>query len=661
MQKLSHQTHSFADFTLNLTRGCLLRGAQEIKLPPKPFAALKYLVENPGRLISKTELIKTIWPDTAVTDDSLVQCMIEVRRALSDERQQIIKTVQRRGYIFDKEVTENAPTATLTTYTEETEGVQVIIEEQTNEHGATEIAAVKPQFLMAEKMSTARRFTRVIWGHKIATAVGLAFVVVAVAGLARPVLTWWLKPPSIAILRIANATGDPNNDYVTDGLTESVIRSLAQINTPGKTPRLLVTAQNTVFAYKGREPRSVGRELGVDTVLASQMTEQNGWWFIKVEMIDVANGSEVWSKQYAIGNRLGSGFPQLQDNLAREVAANLPLRLSSEELQRLTRRYTQNPEAYDAFLKSRASWFKGSPEGYRKSIEYGQQAIDLDPNFALAYTSISASYSLLGVIGDMPMKDANDKSIEFAVKALKIDNTLRPALSGLQIAELGAWDWQKIEKEGRRHLGYSFNLGGYLIAAGRLDEQLAFENTILSFDQHNPSMNYFHANTLVLARQYDAAIEQYQKTLALGSVDGKPSFGPESAWTHWGLGNVYVQKGMFPEALAELNKAKELLDDSPVTWEAIGYAYAKSGQRDEALEILDRLQARGGRGEYIYPFGVAWIYAGLGDKDQAFTWLDKAFAERSSGLRQIKTDPIFDPLRSDPRFTDLLQRMKLPA
>jgi len=658
MQKLSHQILSFSEFTLDLTRGSLLHGQQEIKLRPKSFEVLRYLVQNNGRLISKDELIHAVWIDTAVTDDSLVQCLKDIRRALSDEAQEIIRTVPRRGYIFDTTVRENGSAAQMTTYAEETAGVQIIIEEETDEHRQQEMAGQISRLLPAGQVSIARRLTRGIWRHKIATAVVLAMVVLAVIVFARPLLTWWFKPPSIAILRIVNATGDPSNDYISDGLTESIIRSLTQLNQPGKTPRLLVTAQNTVFAYTGREPRGVGRELGVDTVLASQMIEQDGLRLIKVEMINVENGSAVWSTQYDIPR--GAGFPELQDRIAREVAAKLPLGLSTAEQQRLTRRSTQNPEAYDAFLKSRAAWFKTTPSGYRKSIEYAQQAIDLDPNFALAYWSLGNSYALEGVIGEMPTKDANDKAIELYVKALKLDNTLRPAQQGLQLAEMIAWNWEAIEKAGQQHVGYWSPFGGYAIAMGRLPEQLAHEERILSLVQQNPTLNYYHANTLFLARKYDDAIQQYQKTLKIGSVDDRPYLGPESPWIHYGLGHVFVQKGMFPQAFAELNQAKDFMENSPVAWEGLGYAYARSAQRDEALKILDQLQRRANQGEYVLPLGVAWIYIGLGEKDPAFVWLDKAFAERSDALRQIKSNPIYDPLRNDPRFTDLLRRMKLP-
>jgi tetratricopeptide (TPR) repeat protein len=264
---------------------------------------------------------------------------------------------------------------------------------------------------------------------------------------------------------------------------------------------------------------------------------------------------------------------------------------------------------------------------------------------------------LQGIIGEMSMKDATDKGVELCLKALKIDNTLRPAKGTLQQAEMFAWDWEAIEKAGPQHAAYA----EYLIAMGRLDERLAFDNTRLSLDPHAPALNYFHAVTLWQARKYDAAIEQYQKTLKLGSEDGKLSFGPEVPFIHFDLGHIYIQKGMFTEAFAELNEAKHLMGDLPAGWESLGYAYAKSGQRDEAIKILNQLQERANRGEYVQPLGIAWIYTALGDKDRAFIWLDKAFADRSYLLRYVKTEAMYDPLRSDPRFTDLLKRMRLPT
>ncbi|HSP61384.1 MAG TPA: winged helix-turn-helix domain-containing protein, partial [Pyrinomonadaceae bacterium] len=421
MQKVTHRTRSFDGFTLDLTRGCLLRGAQEIKLRPKPFETLTYLVQNPGRLISKSELIQTIWPDTAVTDDSLVQCLIEVRRALGDEAQQIIKTVPRRGYIFDREVSE---AGAFTSYTEETTGVHVVIEESedTNGHGAVAAIETLPITHEIAASATQGKVTSLIGAikrHKITTAIAsasLAGLVIAGVVFARPVLFWWFKPPSIAVLPMVNATGDPNNDYLSDGLTESLITSLNQINTPGKIPRLLVTAQTTVFDFKGREPRSAGQEFGVERVLASKLLRENGRWIVKVEMIKVADGSQLWSNQYEASTDpyLPEYILKVQDLIPRDVVGRLPLKLSSAETERLTRRYTQNAAAFDAYLKGRACWMKANAEDYKKSMEYYQKAIDLDPNFALAYWGMGASQNLMGLAstGLLPFNEACAKGTE---------------------------------------------------------------------------------------------------------------------------------------------------------------------------------------------------------------------------------------------------------
>ncbi len=366
MQKLTHQIYFFDEFTLDVTRGSLVRGGSEIKLRPKSFEVLKFLVENGGRLITKDELIQVVWRGMAVTDDSLVQCLKDIRRALNDKSQTYIKTVQGRGYIFEKEISENGLTAQI--YTEETAGVHLVIEEieETNGHGDAEILGRGEKIIEPRKQSKAANLISAVKRHKIAAAVSsVALVAVLVMGLifANPLLAWWFKPPSIAVLPIVNATGDASNDYISDGLTESLITSLAQLNERGKTPRIRVTAQNTVFIFKGKEiePRNVGRDLGVDTVLASKMTEQGNLWFIKFEMINVADGSTAWSKQYSVGTNGIDNFLAMQDEIPRDVAAQLPLSLSDADRQNLTRRFTQNPQAYDLYLKGRAEFQKLLP------------------------------------------------------------------------------------------------------------------------------------------------------------------------------------------------------------------------------------------------------------------------------------------------------------
>ncbi|HEY0457704.1 MAG TPA: winged helix-turn-helix domain-containing protein [Pyrinomonadaceae bacterium] len=661
MQKTVHQIYSFDEFSLDLTRGALLRGASEIKLRPKSFEVLRYLAENGGRLVTKDELIAAVWTDTAVTDDSLVQCLKDIRRALDDNGQVIIKTVPRRGYIFEKEVSE---TGAAVIYTEETAGVSLVIEETVEEYDDEKLIAASPR-----PRVSASAFIGAIRRHKLAAMVVSAVliaVVIAGAFFSKPILMWWFKPPSIAVLPIFNSTGDAGQDYISDGLTESIITSLKQLNTPGKLPpRLLVSAQNTIFLFKNKEldPRAVGSQLGVDSVLASKMFLQNNLRHFKFELINVADGSVLWSKQYSVswGNTFGNGSNMndkvvaMQNEIPSDVAAQLRLGLSDAERQILTRRYTQNPEAYDLYLKGRAEFRLLTPSGLRKSIEYFEQAIDLDPNFATAYWAMGMAYRTQGLIDERSDKEANEKAAELFKSALKIDNTLALAVNALKYGDLDARDWKTIEKAGPSHPGYGF----YLIASGRINEQLENEKRLLSFEPYAPGLNFFHCMTLFTARRYDESIAQCQKTLNI-SMDGKPRFGPESPWVHLQLGNAYCQKGMFPKAVDEINLAIEKAENSEAMRAVLGYTCAKAGQKDEALKILNLLNEQMSRGEYVPALNVAWIYSALGDKDQAFEWLNKAIDEGEDRLLYMVSEPELDGLRDDPRFPEMVRRIGFP-
>ncbi|CAN5828467.1 hypothetical protein BH20ACI4_BH20ACI4_02400 [soil metagenome] len=504
MQKLTHQIYFFDEFTLDLTRGCLLRQTEEIKLRPKSFEVLKFLAENSGRLISKDELIAFVWEGMAVTDDSLVQCLKDIRNALDDKSQQIIKTIPRCGYIFEKEVSENGSAI----YTEETSGVHLVIEETTEGRGDEKLFTASPR-----RRVSASAFIGAIKRHKIAavtTSVVLVAVMIAGIIFAKPVLAWWFKPPSIAVLPIVNATGDAGHDYISDGLTESIITSLARLNTPGKTPRLRVTAQNTVFIFKGKEiePRSVGRELGADSILASKMFFQNGLRIFKFELINVADGSVAWSKQYAVEPSSPVQFLETQNQIPNDVAALLPLNLSDADRANLTRRYTQNQQAYDLYLMGRAEFRKVTPSSLRKSIEYYQEAIDLDPNFATAYWAMGLSYKSQGDTDERPEKEATANSVDALQKALKIDSNLAPVQTALKATEGNNWNWKAIEKEGPTHPAWR----GYLMANGRFDELIEFEKNLLSVAPYHPFLNFRHCNTLLTARRPDEAIAQCRKT-----------------------------------------------------------------------------------------------------------------------------------------------------
>jgi DNA-binding winged helix-turn-helix (wHTH) protein/TolB-like protein/tetratricopeptide (TPR) repeat protein len=654
MQKISHQTYYFEDFTLDLTRGRLLRAGAQVKVRPKTFLLLTYLVMHNNRLISKEELIGAVWPDTAVTDDSLVQCLKDVRYVLGDGSQTLIKTVPRRGYIFDRAVNEDKPEGEARSYIEETTGVHLVIEEEENDAGATIIQNADAPALTPSRV---RRLTGAVKRHKLEVAIAsttLAALVIAGAVFAKPVLTWWFKPPSIAVLPFINATTTPDNDYLTDGITDSVIMNLAQINEPETFPRLLVAAQSTSYTFKGRNvnPQSAGREMGVDQVLVGRVEEQNGEAIIHAELINVANGSGVWHKTYFMSMRGPDDLLDTQAVIAKDVAENLPLKLTGDERQRLSKRYTQSPDAYLAFLKGRASLMKGTPSGLRESIEHYQRAIDLDPNFALAYWTKGVSIAVQGVYGLTRADVANEEAGTLYRKALMLDASLYPAKAAIQLQKIGEWDWAGIEKEGKKNDAYGFPDGGYLVAMGQLDEVLDSLKQLLAWAPTNGWVNYNAGRILFLMRRDDEAAEYFKKAVSLS---------PNGVLAYYGLGRIYLHQRKYDEAIAEFQKADDLAEHLPPARQQLGYAYAVAGRPDEALKILSEMDQRAARGEYVTPLGIAWIYIALGDKDQAFAWLGKACDEHSGGLPYLKTEPVYDSLRQDPRFADVLRRVHLPT
>jgi TolB-like protein/DNA-binding winged helix-turn-helix (wHTH) protein/Tfp pilus assembly protein PilF len=653
MQKFSHRTQSFDGFTLDLTRGCLLRGTQEIKLPPKPFDALKYLVDNAGRLISKAELMHALWPATAVTDDSLVQCLMEVRRALGDEAQQIIKTVPRRGYIFDKPVCDNGPTALTTTYTEETAGVQVIIEAaETNGLGVIETtplpASGSAGLLSAHKATGIGRLTPAIKQHRWSAVLGVLTLVVATAGI-----VYFTRPgeaiDSIAVMPFINVSGDPNTEYLSEGISDSIINSLSQLPSLKK-----VSAFNSVLHYKGKQtdPQVVGRELGVRALLMGRLIQHGDDLSISVELVDVRDNKHLWGAQY---DRKLADITAVPGAIAQEISDRLRLRLSGDEKQRLTKRYTDNVEAFQLYLMAHSNSYTRSEKGLQKSIELFERAIKIDPNYAPAYAGLSGTYETVGFTGLLPAKEARQKQEWAALKAMEIDDQLAEAHVAVALVRRLDLNWSASEEEGKRaleldpnsvraHVTYAYHLAWL----GRLDEAMPHVKRAQELDPLSLITNAEIGNMFYCSRQYDRAIEQFQKIIQMD-----PNFPP----AHTRLGMVYLEKGMYEEAITEHKKAIAL-DDSPRRTAWLGHAYAVAGRKAEAQKILDDLKELA-KQRYVSPYDFALIYLGLGHKDQAFVWLEKTIEERPDILWDINVGPRFDSLRSDPRFADLLRRMKL--
>jgi TolB-like protein/DNA-binding winged helix-turn-helix (wHTH) protein/Tfp pilus assembly protein PilF len=648
MQNVSHRTRSFDGFTLDLTRGCLLRGTQEVKLPPKPFDALKYLVENPGRLISKAELIKALWPDTAVTDDSLVQCLREVRRALGDEAQQIIKTVPRRGYIFDKEVTDNG-SAPVMTYTEETAGVQVIIEEEetsrrgdaeTRRHGDV-IAALPPQSKYGHLIAAMK--------HRRWSAL-LGVLTLAVAAAA---IIYFTRPgeaiDSVAVMPFVNVSADKDMEYLSDGISYSIINNLSELPSFKK-----VIALSSVLSYKGKQidPQAVGRDYNVRAVLTGRVIQHGDDLSISVELVDVRDNRHLWGAQY---NRKLAEITAVPREIAQAMSEKLRLPLSGAERQQLTKHYTESTEAYEEYWKGLYHNSKKTPEELLESIRYFQRAIDIDPNFALPYAGLASSYNVLGNRGGLSPMEAYPRASAAATKALELDDTIAEAHHAQGVIKRENWDFAGAEKEYQRaielnpsyieaHHAYAH----LLLAIGRPDEALFESKRLLEIYPLDLTMNAHLGWQYLGTRQYDQAIEKCRGTLELG----------DNYYAHYYLGQAYEQKGRYDEGIAEFKKAIAMSKASTEATAALGHAYAISGRKDEAQKVLEGLQ-ESSKQHYVSLGYQAWIYAGLGEKDKAFEWLLRAADEHAGWLIYLNADPRYDSLRSDPRFQELLQRVGL--
>jgi tetratricopeptide (TPR) repeat protein len=418
---------------------------------------------------------------------------------------------------------------------------------------------------------------------------------------------------------------------------------------------LKVMARSTVFRYKSQvaDPQEIGRALGVPSVLSGRMLQLGDTLIIGVELVRVADGSQVWGEQY---RRKLSDIFELQEEIAKEISEELRLKLSGEEKERLTKRYTKNTQAYDLYLKGLYHWNKRTPDGLRIAIGYFREAIATDPNYALAYAGLAHCYILLTSITGIPSDDTYPKAKAAAIRALEIDDALAEAYVPLAyIKFFHDWDWAGAETEYKKAIELNCNYAtarNYysicLVYMGRFDEAFEQYETALQLDPLSLPTSSALGWALYSARRYDEAIAQCKKTIEMD---------PNFARTHLYLGEIYVQKRMYDEAIAEFHTAERL---SGELWARVelAHAYAASGRRGEAEEIIDQLRRQPAQSN-VSPYQMAIIYAGLGEKDRAFELMEKAYEQRNHGLVELKVEPMLDSLRLDPRFADLQRRVGL--
>jgi TolB-like protein len=458
--------------------------------------------------------------------------------------------------------------------------------------------------------------------------------------------------PALAVLPFSNESGNPDIEYLSDGMTEMLISNLSQL------PNLKVKARTSVFRYKGKEVsvQQIGRELKVKAILSGRVVQRGQDLLLSLWLVDTDTEENVWSKQY---NRKMSDLITLQSEIAKDVADNLKIKLSGADEQQLNKQYTADVEAYQLDLKGRYFWNRRTEEGLRKGIEYFEQAISKDPGYSLAYVGLADTYNVLGFYGFLSPKEAYPKAKAAARQALALNEKLAEAHNSLAYAVLYYdWDFMTAEKEFTRaiELNPKYPIahqwyGNLLTATGRWEEAIQEFKRAQELDPLSLVITAVPAWTYYYARQYDRGVEPCLKAIEMDE---------NFALAHDWLGQVYERKGMYEKAIAAFKKGLTILSNDPETAALLAHAYAVSGNKREAQVILDDLLEHLSQ-RYVSPYHIATVYVGLGNKVRALKWLETAFNDRQNMLILLKHDPRMDNLRSDPRFGELLRRIAKPV
>jgi len=614
----------FGPFQLDLNTAELRNNGITTKLAEQPFQILAELVEHPGELVTRDELRQRLWhSDTFVDFEHGLNAAIKrLREILGDsaENPRYIETVPRRGYRLIVSVESLA-------------------------------AALEQSELVPPSAGTPAESKNLAgWPKRSAIA---ACVVIALAGLG----TWYLRSSmaarpikSLAVLPVKNFSGDASQELFADGMTDALIADLAQIEA------VKVISTTSAMHYKGTNETlpQIARELGVDALVEASMMRSGDRVRLTVQLID-ARDRHLWVRSY---ERQMTDVLRLQSDLVQAIAGEIRVQVTSQEQARLARARPVSPEAYEAYLKGRYYWNLRTNDGRRKSLEYFQQAIEMDPGYALAYAGMADSYIVLGEAYLLAPQEAFPRATAAALKALELDETLGEPHASLGAAKADYdWDWEGADKEYRRAIelnpGYATAhqwFAEYLSEIGRPDEAIAEIKRAHESDPLSPVISAVVGNVFIDARRYDEAIAQCRRTLELN---------PEFWVAHLCLGMAYGQENLYQQAISEYEKITGI---SIAFWsQGLPRAYLAVGKRDEALRILSEMRELAMRGDAPAYLRMAEIYTALGDFDQAFAWLEKAYGARYHGLvNDLKVGPLFDPLHSDPRFQDLLRRMNFP-
>ena len=608
--------YRFGEFTLDIHRGVLLRGHDEVRLRPRTFDVLTYLVRNAGRVIPKQELFDSLWQGAAVTDDSLVQCLVEIRKALGDSHDRV-RTVRGRGYMFD---------------------VGVVV--ASNQPGVAP-ALAGPEAEAAPAPAPSRA---VLWGIG-----GLALLAIAIAA-------WLLaarvdRPPApttLAVLPIRYAVQDPSRADLAEGLHEEVVAALGQIDAA----RLRVLSRRATMAYAGtlKSTAEIGRELGAEYLVEGTIRGNGSRWRLTFTVVQARDQVEAWGGTF---DRDPSSLADIQTELGRAVARQIHLRLSPEREQALLRRQARHPQAYEHYLRGQALLARSNWVALRAAIDEFKHAIALDPDYALAHAGLSIAYGALPVSSDVPPRDVAGPARLAAMRAVAADAQLAEAHAALGWQEFWfGWDWAAAEASLRRAVDLDPNNASAHRWLGHVLSNTGQHSEALSEVARARELDPFAAMQYMLSSQF--AYQSLDFARAEGLARQVVAMDSNFWAGHLSLGQALAAQGRNDEALAEFSEAVRLSGNAKSQTRR-AYALGRLGRVAEARDVLRRLRESAAH-HFIPPYEIAIGHAGLGEADGVFAALEAAYAVRDANLVFLPVDPKLEPFRGDPRYAALLAR-----
>jgi TolB-like protein/DNA-binding winged helix-turn-helix (wHTH) protein/Tfp pilus assembly protein PilF len=634
LQEVAPRVVRFGVFELDRRSGELRKDGVRVRLQEQPLRVLDALLAEPGEPVTREALRQRLWPDDTFVDfdNGLNRAINRLRGALGDEADnpRFIETLERRGYRFI------APVAAV---------------DAPAPAGRPTVPETTPR--------TERGRPRTVWLAGAVAAAALAALVIAFA----PALRRRANPAddapirSLAVLPLANLTGDPAQDYFSDGMTDALITNLASL------PALRVISRQSVMRYKGsaKPLPEIARELGVEGVVEGSVVRSGGRVRITAQLIHAASDRHLWARSY---ERRLEDVLALQGELSRAIADEVRITVGTNESRRLTRERPVNPDAYDAYLLGRHHWNQRTKESLERAIAYFQAATAKDPDFALAHAGLAAAYAPLLGLGYVPPGRGLAEQKTAALRALELDPGLGEARAALAVNRMQEWDWEGADAEFRSALetdpsssvGHLF-YGAYLYALGRFDESLAQRRRALELDPLNAAVNRGFARDLASTGQETAALAQWNRVVELD---------PDHAGSHLALALFHFERGDAGAGSRHLGRARALEPHDPPTLASLAIVEAVSGNSHEARRLLGRLKAESAR-RYVSPVLPAYVHAALDEKDQAFALLEEAYAAKDPLIIPIQVWHIQGMLslseeraaamRADPRFGDLVRRM----